>query len=426
MAKNRSAFLFGAGAMMEWNGPSTSELTRITRETGFTIKDSDQKVTDYIFQKLKEKGFDSEDTNFETIINVIEELSVYYSEFNSKKETPSVLRAFLDDSHLEEIFDYAIKGGQRKHGYELKISNSTFPSNKSLDNETPTQFYLQHLLSEILTNISDRISKYAYHTDGHSVIQKDSQISLDFRNWMSSMENSDVLRLYTLNYDRIFKILLLEQGIDCFEGFYPSGNTSDFAGLRCDVPKIVEDMESHIYYNLHGSAFWKVVKYNRLNLLHPEISFNGVPNLQVNNLVSTLQIERGKSLFLTNIITGYQKAQKSMISPFKQMQAAFDRDCLKADKLFIIGYSFGDEHINESIKIALRHNTNLKLEIVDPGFYTNNIHHRIYLTLFQYIENKDPKPTQLAENIDSYFEGQVLIYTLRFSQYLEVKTCTRI
>ncbi len=75
---------------------------------------------------------------------------------------------------------------------------------------------------------------------------------------------------------------------------------------------------------------------------------------------------------VTNIITGFQKAQKAMITPFKQMQAAFDKDCFFSEEIYIIGYSFGDEHINATLRTALRHNDKLKIIIVDPFFMENN------------------------------------------------------
>jgi hypothetical protein len=31
------------------------------------------------------------------------------------------------------------------------------------------------------------------------------------------------------------------------------------------------------------------------------------------------------------------------MTPFRQMQSAFDKDCILADKITIIGYSFNDE-----------------------------------------------------------------------------------
>src|SRR6202035_1558321 len=83
------------------------------------------------------------------------------------------------------------------------------------------------------------------------------------------------------------------------------------------------------------------------------------------NSPASVQIEKGKTLLVTSIVTGYQKAQRGMITPFKQMQAAFDRDCCFADEIYVIGYSFGDEHINESMRTAIRHNEKLKITIVD-------------------------------------------------------------
>ncbi|HRH60781.1 MAG TPA: SIR2 family protein, partial [Chitinophagaceae bacterium] len=81
-----------------------------------------------------------------------------------------------------------------------------------------------------------------------------------------------------------------------------------------------------------------------------------------------IEIEKGKQLLLTNIITGYQKVQRSAISPFRQMFSAFDRDCFEADKLFIIGYSFGDEHINDIIRNSRKYNTHVEIILVNPVF----------------------------------------------------------
>lgn len=39
--------------------------------------------------------------------------------------------------------------------------------------------------------------------------------------------------------------------------------------------------------------------------------------LPLTNDPVSLQVEKGKTLLVTNIITGYQKAQRGMITPFK-------------------------------------------------------------------------------------------------------------
>ena len=50
------------------------------------------------------------------------------------------------------------------------------------------------------------------------------------------------------------------------------------------------------------------------------------------------------------------------------MFSAFDRDCFEADKLYIIGYSLGDEHINDIIRNARKYNARLEIIIINPGF----------------------------------------------------------
>lgn len=95
--------------------------------------------------------------------------------------------------------------------------------------------------------------------------------------------------------------------------------------------RILSDTASHIHYNLHGSAFWEVLDVDRKQLPNPEIVLNPVVSLPLNNRPASVQIERGKTLLVTTIVTGYQKAQRGMMTPFKQMQSAFDRDCRFAD-----------------------------------------------------------------------------------------------
>ncbi len=424
MSKKNIIFLFGAGSIIDWGGPLTSELTDHIRKIGYPIKNSDQKLTDYIFQSLLNNGFEESEINFETIISVIEDLAVYFSEFNTKKQTPSLLRNFLKDNDLKEILDFSIKGGERKHGYQLNIpENTEYPfSNFAYSNENPIQFYLQHLLSEIISEISGFISEYSYHTNDHSVIEVDSANSKNFIKWVSNFHIRNNLRLYTLNYDRVFKVLLEYAKIDCFEGFYTSGEVADLNGLRCDIKRIIKDEHINVHYNLHGSAFWRVIPSNESQLPSPELVYVGFPHLQINDEIANIQIEKGKPIFLTNIITGYQKAQKSMISPFKQMHFSFDRDCLSSDHIFIVGYSFSDEHINQCLKTAFRYNDKLKVEIIEPNFIKNKMDLHLSLNLFQYIESDFIFPKKIRENEFSYYNERIKVYTLKFNEYLELKS----
>jgi hypothetical protein len=416
MKKNREIFLFGAGAVIDWNAPPTSEITKLIRESGFTLKDSEIKITEFIYLRLRKCGYTDSEVNFETIINIIEELIVYNSEFNKKKRTPSLLKSFLSENDLCNIYNYSIKEGIRKHGYQIQIPfghDDNFSGYAHFD-ENPNQFFLQHLLAVLLTQISNKVAKYSWNTPSHSKIDKKSIASINFRNWIKRIHETSILRLYTLNYDNLFKSILEEGNIQCFDGFF----TNEDYYSRANVLKISSDSESDIHYNLHGSAYWKVLSTDKNQMPNPEIvQLKGI-HLQMNDSVATMQIEKGKTLQVSNIITGYQKSQKSKLTPFRQFHSSFDNDCYTADKITIIGYSFNDEHVNEALKIALRYNINLKIKIVDRSFRKNSMDKIFASRLFPFIESEDMNPKTISENIDSYFSDKVTAYNMSFSDFL--------
>lgn len=423
-SKGREVLLFGAGAVIDWGAPKTDDLTTLVRESGFTLRNSDTKITELIYQRLDDSGYDSKtEINFETIINVIEELLVYYSEFNSKKQTPSLLKVFLNENDLYQIFNYSIAGGKRKHLYKLQIPDGKEYkfSRSSYHNENPNQFFLQHLLAEILSNIHARVSKYTWNTSGHSVIDKTSENSLNFRKWINAIYPQNVLRLYTLNYDNLFISLLKEDDIECFDGFSDKYPDDNFAPAK--IKRIITDFDSSIHYNLHGSSYWNVLSDINYKIQYPVIVKNKGIHLPLSDNVSSFQMEKGKTIFVSNIITGYQKTQKSAMTPFRQMQSAFDKDCILADKITIIGYSFNDEHINESIKIAFKENSNLKIEIVDPNFINNKMDETFTSNLFPILD--DSLHSDAANERYSYLKERIIVYTRYFSDYLNHKTNAR-
>ncbi|MBN2890555.1 MAG: SIR2 family protein [Bacteroidales bacterium] len=417
MKNKREIFLFGAGAVIDWKAPSTPEITKLIRKSGFTLKNSEIKITEFIYQRLRKCGYTDSEVNFETIINIIEELIVYNSEIDTEKRTPSLLKSFLSENDLCNIYNFSIKGGSRKHGYQLQIpfgQDYNFSGHAHFD-ENPNQFFLQHLLAALLTQISNKVSQYSYKTPSHSKINTESIDSVNFRNWLKKIHETSILRLYTLNYDNLFNSILEEENIHCFDGFYEN----DDYYSRADVLKISSDTESNIHYNLHGSAYWKVLSTDKNQMPNPEIvQLKGI-HLQMNDSVATMQIEKGKTLQVSNIITGYQKSQKSKLTPFRQFHSSFDNDCYTADKITIVGYSFNDEHVNEAIKIALRYNNNLKIEIVDPSFIKNDMDYIFSLNIFPFIESWDMKPLKTAENLYSYFDDKIKVYNMGFSDFLK-------
>ncbi|MBD1384610.1 SIR2 family protein [Mucilaginibacter rigui] len=296
-------------------------------------------------------------------------------------------------------------------------------ANNAYQDEPPVQFFFQHLLNVLLTTISQRITQYAYHAEGHSDIDENSEMGMLFVKWMKQKKERGNLRLYTLNYERIFKVLLERTGTPVFEGFDCGEYIAYTDRLRANVPKILADDISDVHYNLHGSAFWEVLDLDHAQLPNPEIVLTAFPHLPINNSPASFQVEKGKTIMVTNLITGYQKAQKAMITPFKQMQAAFDKDCCFADNIYIIGYSLGDEHINESIKTALRHNSAIKITIVDPFFIKNKKDFDIAIKYYPFKQTTNFSPTNIDGNrIYSYLEGALMVYNVTFQDFLKMQT----
>jgi hypothetical protein len=421
MKKEKVVYLFGAGAVIPWEGPKTSDLTTAILNSGFYCKDGKTRVTQKIFDVLS-KNFGKSEINFETVMNVLEELLVFNSSHNYI-ETNSFLFPFLKAKVLlDDLYNFEVNG-EVKHGFTLNIPFHEFESEKrALQNQSPTQFYLQLLYANLLTKISARVSSYAYHTSGNSKIISSANQSLNdnFYKWISNETKMDSsVRLYTLNYDRLFSVILKKNNINIFEGAECGSELKPDDDINFDLKKILTDFDCNCHYNIHGSSFWAIKARNNSQLASVQYSLTGAPKLASNLWEQPLlQMEKGKTINPANIITGYQKTQKSSISPFRQIQSAFDRDCIETNKMYIVGYSFGDAHINESIKSLLINCPETQITIIDPYFRENKLDEKISLDILS--NSLLPlSPTNLGSRSYSFLNGQIIVHEEFFDKYLE-------
>lgn len=417
--KIRDVFLFGAGAVIDWKGPTTNNLTERVRKTGHKTK-SGLYITDKIYQTLVEECELKEDeVNFETIISVVEELIVYYAGYSGTDSKSSLTSPFLLPSALlNEIINIKKIDEERDQPTNYKLI---------LDGEAaPEQHFLKGLLTKVISQIMADVMSYSYYTNSKKVIienETNKQLNDALANWIKASLNLErVARIYTLNYDRLFKIVLENRGVPLFEGFTNTGAAIEpNASHRPDLKRLY-DHDFSCHYNLHGCASWAVRSFNGHNMPSHEYSLaiNG-PLITGNGDVATVQIEKGKNIILTPIITGYQKTQKTAVTPFKQMQAAFDRDCMFADKLFIVGYSFGDAHINETIRNALKENEELQVTIVDPNFIKGDMYGKLWEDLFSHTNHiPEPMCTDLQDKgLYTCLQGRIRVHTKFFSDFLK-------
>jgi len=202
------------------------------------------------------------------------------------------------------------------------------------------------------------VKKIIHLVEGYSKsINQKTELNNRLNEFLVSITNP--LRCYTTNYDRL--IPTVYKG-EMFEGFSKIDETFKF-----DLKRVIEDNTSNIYYNLHGSVHYDLewpntIKYSPYNFIY-----------EFSSRTSYQRDQDKKKLIDSNIITGFNKPARILTNPYSQFYLRFYQDCLTVNKIFIVGYSFSDNHINSAIKTALSSNKNLKIVCVDYMVYDEDI-----------------------------------------------------
>ena len=172
MDKKRVVFLFGAGAALDWGGPQTicdrdrltflpeynnpattknrvCCLTHLIRETGFKSKNG-KRISEIVYQRLLEIASEPKQVNFETILNVLDEL-VAYSGNNSKTGLFSLLE--FPVGLKEELFNYNINQDPVTNYFNLSVPGLEFPRNSFSSDKNPDQEYAAWLFKDLLNGL---------------------------------------------------------------------------------------------------------------------------------------------------------------------------------------------------------------------------------------------------------------------------------
>ena len=163
------------------------------------------------------------------------------------------------------------------------------------------------------------------------------------------------LKLFTTNYDMLFEQAANECGFTMIDGFtftFPrvfNGNNYDYDIVIRKNSRITaqENYAGKVFhlYKLHGSLDWEKDEESG-QIRKCDFANNKMP---VMIFPSSIKYE-----------TSYEQSFFEMMSRF-QTELRMDNALL-----IIIGYSFGDKHINSMIFEALELNHSLQLVIVDP------------------------------------------------------------
>jgi hypothetical protein len=156
-------------------------------------------------------------------------------------------------------------------------------------------------------------------------------IQYDFAKWICNADRKCAVEIFTTNYDYLFEIGLEANGVPYFDGF--TGSYKPF--FNADA---LEDID----YLPKQTKLWKI---------HGSL---GLHKDNTSGRIIRMSSDKDDLLIYPSSLK-YNDSKKQPYSAFMDRLNLF----LKQDDsvLFVCGYSFGDEHINERILSALQTNT---------------------------------------------------------------------
>jgi len=317
--------ILGAGAAKIWNGPLTNEIDNLFIENSTYTDVEGRSIGAILFEKLRahygREGF----VNFETFINLLELIYDYViSESNEGGTDPT------NTSTLPLVFDPKVLFEEIYNPENERVPGLA----QERDPIIKKRIYFGEIIRHYLNLVKIKIDTYENLND------LNSPINISIFNWLSSLSEDFLIRIYTTNYDRIIPDILDKNNFQYFDGFFNDGEER-----RCnpDLKRICNNSERLTYYQLHGSNHWEIVSsdFSPFDYL---LIRDGIPR---NDYTFHLSSQPGQVLLKTSIIAGYSKPQRLILSPINAMYSSFIHDCFRSSLIFITGFSFGDPHLKK-------------------------------------------------------------------------------
>lgn len=189
----------------------------------------------------------------------------------------------------------------------------------------------------------------------HKVATYDNltQLQTDF---VSSISKGQSTNIFTLNYDEV--ILDAIQNLNFTTGFNNQGRFSVDTFLLANKTISFPHGHSRFSFDNGGILFHsnsQIANNYRLN----KIGAHG--KAQTRYLTDSSY----SYSFNTFISTGQQKEPTFDVNPYSTYYQKFASDCLKANRIYVIGYSFSDPHFNRMLLNFLKISSSNKIVIVD-------------------------------------------------------------
>jgi hypothetical protein len=352
-------FLLGAGASCDAGLPLASEMTRLVLEAvQSSPRDrTNARALNYVVSAIMaHRGRTGQSPleypDIETVVSSVELLA----ERDDVELTPFVqswdsgvgigeASAWDQEQRAKQIHDALLEGLEGRYRFDSrKLARELASFIKAEVGTSPGNTYRQLFdflvkkLVDILT-INDA-EKVAYLTPLVALGRRPNGVSIA-----------------TLNYDRTIEISAQQAGVACSTGVekWDSSGRLDFGDSAVRL------------YKLHGSIDWtRGSKQFRDYYNYQTEQYTPMGMDQV-SLLTTPPERHGQLPF---VIFGRREKLRPQ-GPFLDLRAAFSRRLSAARVLVVIGYSFGDEHVNALIAHWINTNEDRRLMVIDPAFPSN-------------------------------------------------------
>lgn len=306
--KKRIAFLFGAGTSLATKSDKSLKIPAITEMTECIVKEIEKD------NKLKI-----------AITEIKEEIENTKKDFN--------IETLL--SNIEEKINIIGKG---------QLNGLNKDELDKLDNSIREKIHA-------IVSVHKEIEKLQKTGDilGYKETLKD-MVQNDFASWISSADRKYAVEIFTTNYDYLFEIGLENNNVPYYDGF--TGSYKPF--FNADS---LEDLDLDSDFFNKQTKLWKI---------HGSI---GLHQDEVTGKIIRSNSDSGDLLIYPSSMK-YNNSKKQPYTAFMDRLNGY----LKHDDavLFVCGYSFGDEHINERIISALKSNTSAHVFVLNYDIIWEN------------------------------------------------------
>ena len=273
--------------------------------------------------------------------------------------------------------------------------------------------------------------------NNHKIMDYDNLISLqkDFIN--SICEKDDDVSIMSLNYDEC--VLKSLEGLGFEKGFKTK---NEHYLMQLDTPTFMSAKK--VVYFPHGNLRFQFTDNDNITYWSDanDAEAERWKGISSSSLGSTLTCSNGKFVYNYNtfISTGQTKDDGLNHLPYAVYYQRLGIDINKSDSIYIIGYSFGDDHINRLLRSFIEISPENKIYVID--YYPkevagtdeykdqNNIITKLYFTFgaeWGVVYNRDTNETEPLnpeeiKKINSLGYGeifkQVILYKKGFSEFL--------